>query len=65
MGFDKEYPNRKDWRKPYRGSKAFDHSCRNKGGCGYCQNNRLYFDKRNRSAADEELSKWNKGDDPT
>ena len=42
MSFDKEYPNRKDWRKPYKGSKRFDVSCRNHGGCGWCEGNRRY-----------------------
>ena len=40
MSFDKTYPNRKDWRRPYRGSKAFDRSCRHHGGCAYCERNR-------------------------
>jgi hypothetical protein len=26
----------------YRGSKAFDRSCRNHGSCSYCENNRLH-----------------------
>ena len=42
MSFDKYYPNRKDWRKPYTGSKRFDSSCRNHGGCGHCENTRRY-----------------------
>jgi hypothetical protein len=33
MPFDKNYPNRKDKRKPYYGSKRFDASCRNHGSC--------------------------------
>jgi hypothetical protein len=27
MSFDKEYPNRKDWRRPYTKSKRFDREC--------------------------------------
>lgn len=43
MSFDKNYPNRKDWRKPYlKGSKRFDVTCRNHGSCGWCHDNRLY-----------------------
>lgn len=42
MGFDKNYPNRKDWRKPYRKSKAFDSSCRNHGGCKRCYSDRMH-----------------------
>lgn len=46
MSFDKDYPNRKDWRKPYRGSKAFDTSCRHKGNCGYCNPRKRYKDRK-------------------
>lgn len=46
MAFDNDYPNRKDKRKSYRNSKAFDRSCRNHGGCPYCEGNRLHVNKR-------------------
>lgn len=46
MSFDNHYPNRKDRRKPYRGSKAFDRSCRHGGNCGYCENTRRVVDRR-------------------
>jgi len=46
MSFDTHYPNRKDWRKPYAGSKLFDRSCRNHGRCSYCEGNRNYIHKR-------------------
>ena len=29
-------------RKPYRGSRAADSSCRSNGSCGYCRNNRMH-----------------------
>jgi hypothetical protein len=29
-------------RKPYKGSKAIDPSCRNHGGCPWCEENRKY-----------------------
>lgn len=32
----------KEHRKPYKGSKAIDRSCRNHGGCDYCLGNRMY-----------------------
>lgn len=51
MAFDKNYPNRKDQRKPYRKSKAFDRSCRNHGSCGYCEDNRLHGNKRREQGA--------------
>jgi len=42
MSFDKEYPNRKDHRKQYYGSKAIDHTCRSHGSCSWCENNRKF-----------------------
>jgi len=52
------YKTRKDRRKEYSGSKRFDHSCRCHGSCGYCRDNRVYFDKRMRAAADEQVQEW-------
>lgn len=46
MSFDKNYPNRKDQRKPYRKSKAFDRTCRNHGSCSYCELGRLHTHKK-------------------
>jgi len=46
MSFDIEYKNRKDHRKRFYGSKQFDRSCRNHGGCGYCLDNRLHNAKK-------------------
>jgi hypothetical protein len=42
---DKAIKSGKEHRKPYRGSKAFDRSCRNHGDCPYCKNNRLFKKK--------------------
>jgi len=46
MAFDKDYPNRKDWRKQYRGAKAVDSQCRNHGECAYCREGRQHANKR-------------------
>ncbi len=46
MSFDTDYPKRKDRRKPYRGSKAFDRSCRHGGSCPYCEGNRTVVKRR-------------------
>lgn len=32
----------KTYKRPYTGSKRFDHSCRNHGSCGYCRDQRTY-----------------------
>ena len=42
MSLDKAIEHGKEKRKPYRGSKAFDHTCRNHGGCLWCKENRKH-----------------------
>ena len=60
VGFDKNYPNRKDRRKEYRDSRNFDTTCRCHGSCPYCQNNRLFFDRKARRAAELDLIAYEK-----
>jgi hypothetical protein len=40
MSLNKAIKHGKEHRKPYKGSKAFDYSCRNHGSCAYCSLNR-------------------------
>lgn len=40
MSLDKAIKHKKEHRKEYRGSKAFDKTCRNHGGCPWCEENR-------------------------
>ena len=48
MSMEKAIASGKEHRKKYRGTKAFDCSCRNHGTCDYCKGNRLYkFNKNN------------------
>lgn len=42
MSLKKAIEHGKEHRKPYTGSKAIDKSCRNHGGCDWCEGNRLY-----------------------
>ena len=42
MSLDKAIEHGKEHRKIYRGSKAFDRTCRNHGGCEWCKENRLH-----------------------
>jgi len=42
MSLDKAIAHRKEKRKPYRGAKAVDKSCRNHGGCPWCERNRKH-----------------------
>lgn len=46
MSLDKAINSGKEHRKPYNGSKKFDISCRNHGGCEYCKGNRLFKFKK-------------------
>ena len=40
MSLDKAIAAGKEKRKEWRNSKSFDSSCRNHGGCPYCENGR-------------------------
>jgi hypothetical protein len=42
MSLDKAIASGKEKRKPYRGAKAIDSTCRNHGTCAYCQGKRKY-----------------------
>lgn len=46
MGLEKAIKHKKTKRKPYRGSKACDRSCRNHGGCKYCLSNRTHKNRK-------------------
>lgn len=58
MSFYKEYPNRKDWRKPYRDVRRWDGNCRNHGSCSWCTRNRQYHKIKTELAAEEQLRDW-------
>jgi len=46
MSLNKAIEHGKEHRRPYRGSKAVDYTCRNHGTCDWCKNNRMYNEKR-------------------
>ena len=50
-------------RREYRGSKAFDASCRNHRGCPYCEGSRLRYLRRDRDVARAELADAQEGCD--
>ena len=54
MSLDKAIQHGKERRKPYHGGKAIDHTCRNHGGCPWCEDNRLYRTKREHERLEEE-----------
>lgn len=46
MSLDKAIKHGKEHRKPYRGSKAIDCTCRNHGSCEWCKANRTHKFKK-------------------
>lgn len=46
MSLDKAIENNKEHRKKYYGAKRIDRSCRNHGGCPWCEENRTYRSRR-------------------
>lgn len=54
MALDKAIEHGKEHRKPYTGGKAIDRTCRNHGGCTWCEENRKYKNiKRLQKALDK------------
>ena len=62
MALDKAVQFQKERRKPYRKSKAVDRTCRNHGGCGWCEGNRLNRDVRNLQEMLEEIEMFENGE---
>ena len=56
MGLEKAIEHGKEKRKPYRGAKAVDYTCRNHGSCSWCEGNRLYSSKRKLIGVNNEKS---------
>lgn len=52
MSLDKAIEHGKTKRKPYRGAKAIDPTCRNHGSCKVCEGNRK-FKMRDKHPAEE------------
>ena len=42
MSLNQSITHGKEHRKPYRGAKAIDRTCRNHGGCEWCKGNRTH-----------------------
>ena len=54
MSLDKAIESGKEHRKPYRGAKAIDCTCRNHGSCVYCMLGRLHSSRKRELAASYE-----------
>ena len=58
MILDKSTQSGKEHRKPYRGAKAVDETCRNHGGCEWCHGNRTHKNDKRELAAEQELREY-------
>jgi hypothetical protein len=60
MGLEKAIQYGKEKRRPYKGAKAVDCSCRNHGTCEWCRQNRLYKTIRDLIKTENELNELDK-----
>ena len=58
MSLDKVVKYGKEKRKPYRGSKLIDYTCRNHGGCPYCEQNRKHKFRDKHPVTKDEWVVW-------
>lgn len=58
MSLEKSIRRGSEHRKPYRGAKAIDKTCRNHGSCSWCLSNRLYKNLKRQESADEALKEF-------
>lgn len=64
MSLDKAINHGKERRKPYKGSKCFDPTCRNHGGCGWCEENRkIKYIRKEQKLISREKEFYNEDDD--
>ena len=54
MSLDKAITHGKEKRRPYRGAKAIDATCRNHGTCKWCEGNRTHGNKRREPPKEDE-----------
>ena len=60
MSLDKSIQHDKEHRKPYRGAKAIDATCRNHGSCKWCKGNRTHKNDKRKLTTEQEMSEYNK-----
>ena len=58
MSLEKAILHKKERRRPYRGAKAVDKSCRNHGDCRYCMAARIYASTKRLASAKEKISEY-------
>lgn len=58
MSLNKSIVYGKEHRKPYRGAKAIDRTCRNHGSCGWCKENRMHKNDKMELKTMYDLEEW-------
>ena len=58
MSLNKAIEHNKEHRKPYIGGKAIDKSCRNHGGCEWCEGNRKHKYKKKEIACEQDIEEY-------
>ncbi len=58
MSLDKAIAHGKEHRRPYKGAKAVDSTCRNHGDCGRCRRNRTYKNDKREEKARKEIEEY-------
>lgn len=58
MTLDKAIEHGKEKRKPYKGAKAVDRSCRNHGDCNWCKSNRLHKNIKRLKSMDDKIEDY-------
>lgn len=58
MSLNKSIQSGKEHRKPYRGAKAIDSTCRNHGSCKWCKENRTHKNDKWELSIDERMSDY-------
>lgn len=63
MSLEKAINNGKEKRRKYRGAKAIDPSCRNHGGCEWCEGNRKHKYDKSMKIAEDIYDDWENDED--
>lgn len=61
MSLNKAIEHNKEHRKSYMGSKAIDKTCRNHGGCSWCEENRKHKYITSQEKINARLKDWQTG----
>lgn len=60
MSLDESITHGKERRKPYRGAKAIDRTCRNHGGCEWCKGNRTHKNDKRELQCEQEFKGYDR-----